>query len=440
MYYDNAGLPVTSQSEAAVIAYDKSVSSLLEYRLDAGKHAKAALEADPQFPMGLCFRGYALLQLGTNQVTDKVRQAHAQARSASAGISAREQLHINALEAWMNGQIRTACRHWERILETSPEDLLALRLHHFMSFWQGHRARLRDIPASVLGRIDATTPGYGFALGMFAFGLEECGDYARAEQFGRQAVDINADDLWAIHAVAHVLEMQCRHREGTQWLNQPLDKWEDRNPFKDHIWWHTALCWLELGEVDRVFDLYDQRIRVDEGGFYLDLQNAVSLLMRLELDGTDVGARWTEVADLAETRLHDHNMPFTDIHFMMALTGSGRLQAAREYLRSLATFSREGNNDAAKVTARLTIPLAKSLLAFAEGDYAVVIDTLLEMRHEMTALGGSHAQQDIFTQILIESALRDGRTSLARSLLGERTQLRPGNEWAPRRIANLGAA
>ena len=435
MYHDSAGLEITSQSAEAVAAYDRSVASLLEYRLDAGQHAKSALKAQPDFPMGLCFRGYALMQLGTNQVHGKVDQTLQQAKSVSAVTTCREQHHISALEYWMNGHVRAACREWEQILVTSPADLLALRLHHFMSFWQGHRSRLRDVPAAVVGAIDESTPGYGFAVGMFAFGLEECGDYVRAEEFGRRAVSVNGDDLWAVHVVAHVLEMQSRHREGTQWLDQDLGVWQDRNPFRGHIWWHTALFSLELGDFERVLELYDRQICVDEGGFYLDLQNAASLLMRLQLLNIDVGERWTEVADLAETRIDDHHLPFTDIHFMLALTGARRLPAARKFVRSLEAFAETGGNDAAQITAAIGLPLARGLLAFAEECYGAVVDCLLELRHDMAGLGGSHAQQDIFTLLLIEAAIRDGRKTLARSLLAERCELRPGNEAARRQFA-----
>ena len=64
-------------------------------------------------------------------------------------------------------------------------------------------------------------PGYGNVLGMLAFGLEECGDYAEAEKAGRRSVEISPEDLWGIHAVAHVLEMQGRLADGAAWLDQP---------------------------------------------------------------------------------------------------------------------------------------------------------------------------------------------------------------------------
>ena len=69
----------------------------------------------------------------------------------------------------------------------------------------------------------------------------------------------------------------------SQFLDQPFGAWSDRNPFKDHVWWHTALFALELGDYDRVLDVYDREVKVNEVGFYLDVQNAASMLMRLKL-------------------------------------------------------------------------------------------------------------------------------------------------------------
>ncbi|MCP4329814.1 MAG: tetratricopeptide repeat protein [Alphaproteobacteria bacterium] len=437
MQTDALGLIVTTRAPAAVAAYDTALMAYLEYRLAAQAHVKAALGADPQFLMGLCFRGYMLMQLGTVEIADKVAGVVAAAKALAGDATAREAGHVAALEHWAAGRVGDACRLWEEILIEAPGDLLALRLHHFMSFWQGRRAALRDLPAAAAGRLDPAMPGYGFVLGMLAFGLEECGDYAEAERYGRHAVELNREDLWAVHAVAHVLEMQCRHEEGTQWLDQPFGTWDDRNPFKDHLWWHAALFSLELGDFDRVLDIYDREVRVDETGFYLDVQNAASMLMRLELLGVDIGGRWEALADIAEQRKDDHVLPFTDAHFMLAFTGAGRIASARTYLDSLKRFAAAGGADAAGVTASLTVPLAEGLLAYGEGACGKAVDRLLPMRHEMAPLGGSHAQQDVFQQILIDAAIRDGRTELARSLLAERAVLRPRSRWAHDRLAAL---
>lgn len=437
MQQDALGLDLSTNSSEAATAFNAALTDFMEHRLSTSAHIKTSLEADPEFVMGLCFRGCILMQLGSVAIYGKVEGTLKKLQLLAADATHREREHIRALEFWLAGRVSESCQIWQDILVHTPHDMLALRLHHFMSFWQGRREDLRSLPASVLGQIDESTPGYSYVLGMFAFGLEECGDYQRAEEVGRKAIALNKEDLWALHSVAHVLEMQGRFDDGVELLNQPFGVWEDRNPFKDHVWWHTALFALERGEHDRVLDIYDREVRIDEIGFYLDFQNAASLLMRLELYGVDVGDRWTELADMAETRKDDHVMPFTDMHFMLALAGAKRTQAGNEYLASLESFSTQKDNDAAQITVSLGLPIAKFLQNYAQGDFSNAIDTLLSMRHDFAHLGGSHAQQDILNQLLIDAAIRDRRIDLARSLLAERKTLRRNNKWAHRQLEKL---
>ena len=55
-------------------------------------------------------------------------------------------------------------------------------------------------------------------------------------------------------------------------------------------------------------------------------------------------------------------------------------------------------------------------------------------------IGGSHAQRDLFAQMLINAAMADGRHNLARGLLGERLGSRPDNVWGQSRTDELMAA
>ncbi|RME99634.1 MAG: tetratricopeptide repeat protein, partial [Alphaproteobacteria bacterium] len=50
---------------------------------------------------------------------------------------------------------------------------------------------------------------------------------------------------------------------------------------------------------------------------------------------------------------------------------------------------------------------------------------------------GSHAQQDVFQQLLIDAMMKAGQKALAGSLLHERQVLRPGSRWAEQRLAQL---
>lgn len=437
MFCDARGLSLTTDSAAAAESFNAAVSDYLEYRLSAGERVKAALAADPVFVMGQCLRGYFMLLIGSTSTVPAARKALEQARTHASRASTREQMHVAALAAWCDGDTRRACSIWQQIVAESPTDLLALRLDHFANFWRGENHALRDVPAAALRGFSADLPGYGNVLGMLAFGFEECGNYADAEKMGRRSVELNPEDLWGIHAVAHVLEMQGRLAEGAAWLDQPGGTWADRNPFKDHLWWHTALFSLEAGDYERVLALYDSEVKVDEGGFYLDVQNAASLLLRLEFCGVNVGARWQQLADVAEKRVDDHILGFTDAHFMMALARDGRHSAAAALLESLRRFASVADTNSARpVASRLTIPVCEAIGAFAEKNYDHAVEVLWPLRAQWQGLGASHAQRDIFTQILIEAAIGAGRTGLARHLLAERSRLKPNSRYTWQRYAD----
>ena len=85
-----------------------------------------------------------------------------------------------------------------------------------------------------------TCPGYGYVLGMYAFGLEETANYAGAEATGRRALELNPRDPWAVHAVAHVMEMQGRLRDGIDWLTTRQADWSVDNGLAFHNWWHLG--------------------------------------------------------------------------------------------------------------------------------------------------------------------------------------------------------
>ena len=428
---------LTTSDDAAADALRLAVAESLEHRLSAMEHVKTALEADPDFVMGLAVRAGMMMQIGSSAVHPKIASTLEHAAKHAGGATRREQMHVAALEHWLSGNLTQASGVWQEIIDECPNDILALRLHHNGSFWTGNREGLRKAPMQVLKQLGEDTPASGFVMGMCSFGLEECDEYEQAEKFGRKAVERNENDLWALHAVAHVLEMQCRHDEGRDLLNKPFGTWSDRNPFKDHLWWHSALFHLEAGDTAKVLELYDREVRVDETGFYLDVQNAASLLKRLELVGVDVGSRWEELADLAQSRTGDHVMPFTDAHFVLALVGAGRLDAARDYLSSLRGFCSGVENQVADVTREINIPLCDGLLAYAEKRYAEAADTLYELRGDLAPMGASHAQRDIFQQIMIDAVMQAGRSELARTLLQERHAVRPGSNWAKTRLDQL---
>ena len=438
---DARGVETTAASEAAVRNLDDTLSHYLRFGIETGDCLKRTLAADPELALAHCMKGYFFMLFCVPALAHKARASLDAARRSVAerGATDRERRHLDALDAWIRGEFAQAVAHLEAALAGNPHDILALKLAHYFHFYLGDEENLRDSVARVLHAWDDTVDGYGYVLGMNAFALEEAGAYAEAERAGRAAVERNPADLWAVHAVAHVMEMQDRRREGIAWVRESEPQLGQCNNFGYHLWWHLALFHLELQEVDSVLRLYDERMRADLSDEYLDICNATSMLWRLEERGVDVGDRWNELAERCEARTGDHQMVFPDVHFLLALAAGGRDAAVERMLDSMRTFS-EGTATQAVVTNTAGIALGRAIAHWYRGEYAQVVDVLAPVRYRLSLIGGSHAQRDLFHQILIAAALGCGRYETARTLLCERAARKPRNPWTWTRYAQALAA
>ena len=439
---DQRNVPFTTSGEDAVRHFDDAISSWLGFRRETDDHLKLALKADPDFLMGHVARGYFMKLFAVRALDGQVGEAITAAKQSAlqGGATQRERDHIAALSAWHRDDWQGALELWEKILLDNPLDVLALKLAYHNYFYLGDARNIRDSVARVLYAWNEDTPGHGFVLGMYAFGLEECGDYANAEAVGNRAVEINPADVWAIHAVVHVLEMQGRHREGTDWLKTSEKTWTNCNNFGNHLWWHGALLLMDLERYHAVLDGYDSRIRAEETDEYLDIVNAASLLWRLEEAGIDVGGRWVELADKAEAHARDHKLAFADAHYMMALAADGRIEAAEAMIQSMTAHAKASEGMTATIYGEIGAPLCAALLAYSCGDFDRTVELLQPLRYDLRYLGGSAAQQDIFHRLLVSAALRAGRLGIARSLMSERSADRPSSVWNWRTYARVLAA
>ena len=79
--------------------------------------------------------------------------------------------------------------------------------------------------------------------------------------------------------------------------------------------------------------------------------------------------------------------------------------------------------------------MADGIAAYGAGDYASAAAKLSSVRYKWSAIGGSHAQRDVFQQILIDATIRSGDTRQAKALLAERTGLRPKSAFDWERLS-----
>ena len=436
---DCRGLEITAASDEALAGFDRTVGAYLGLRMDTGDHLKATLEADASFVMANVLRGYFMLLFASRKLVGRALSSLEAAREAvrEGGCNRREELHIQALDSWASGDQKRALDIWDAILTEWPRDVLAVKLSEYWNFYLGDCRGMREVQARIAPHWDESVPDYGKVLGMSAFALEECGAYDEAERRGRRAVEIDGADIWATHAVAHVMEMTGRQRDGIAWIDGKAADFGGCNAFVNHLWWHRALFHFELGRFDAVLDLYDLEILPRDAFEYLDICNAVSILWRLEEEGVDVGDRWERVADAAAERADDLQLVFTDVHYAMAFAAAGRKDALDALIAGAEAFAEAAEGTQAEIMAGYGLALGRAAAASRSEDWETAVDLLYPRRRGITAIGGSHAQRDLFRRALIHAAENAGRDRLASSLLAERCEDRATSPIALRRYARV---
>jgi tetratricopeptide (TPR) repeat protein len=423
-------IPMTAQSDRTRQALAAATGEYLAWIGDPLATLTAAVEAEPDFAFGHALIGALRVLSGEPGRSDAVQAALKAAKQNEAKLSPWECAHIAAFEAWADGQIRRGVAIWEEILIDHPRDIWALRFAHDTYFFLGDAGNLRDSIARVLPEWPEDHAHYGYLLGMHAFGLEEVGDFRGAEVKGRRAVEINPKDTWAIHAVAHVLEMEGRTIEGIGWYQDLKAHWTPAVGLAVHQWWHLALYLIERGRLDEALALYDDDIRAAKSGALLDIVDAAALLWRLKLAGVNIGDRWQELAPHWYAHIDDHVLVFNDVHIALVAGLAGDRAAEAKLDQSLSSYVAGSKGTNRDIAAEVGRNLLRGLAAFSAQQFEKTIELLLPLRYQIRRIGGSNAQRDLFNQTLIAAAIGADRLPLARALLAERVALKPNSRTA----------
>jgi tetratricopeptide (TPR) repeat protein len=430
---DEHGLETSGGAEA-VAHFDRAVDELVHFRGGCLESASAALEADPTFAMGHALNAY--LRLLTTEVGDfdEARTAfgsYRQGRTASA--LPREEAHLAAIDAWLQGDMTHAGTILRQVTEEYPRDLLALIVGHQIDFFTGDALALRDRAGTALKAFAGEDRHRGPVLGMYAFGLEEAGQYEHSEETGRTAVELDPADVWGIHAVAHTYEMQGRYEAGIGYFDKRVDAWAaPDNFFSPHNWWHYCLYALEAGRPEQALEIYDRELHNEEVELVaMQMLDASALLWRFYLEGADESARFRALVAPWEAKMARPFYAFNDFHAVMTYIGAGEIAKAEALIdeRRRWVLSGSGTETNLRMTARLGIPVCEALVAFGRGNYGRAVDLLAPLRLDFQSLGGSHAQRDALQRTLVEAALRARRTELAERLIGERLLMRPSSPY-----------
>jgi tetratricopeptide (TPR) repeat protein len=423
MIEDAQGHSLSGATEAAVATYDQAVRAFNLVHGDAIGLFDEARQAAPDFAMA--HLGKAWVFTVANDPVLRTQAAALVETVRPLTLNEREQAHFAALTHLVQGARAAAVEVLDRHLMHYPFDLLAHQGAALTDGFLGRFPWVRDRSARALPFWSKDQPGFGSLLAFHAFGLEEAGDYARAEDQSREAAELEPLSFWPHHTVAHVMEMTGRPEDGLGWMMAREALWSTPGHVNQvHIWWHKALFHLELGQYDAALALYDGPMRATQRAVAISLTNASALLWRLDTLGYDIGDRWRGLAELWQGHADGNCLVFADIHAAMAELRSGQEALAELRLKAMRETA-AGDAEAAGLYRTVGIPVVEGLAAFHRGACAEAFELLLPVRFDLWQIGGSHAQRDVVDWTLTEAAVRAGQRDIALSLAYERLGTRP---------------
>lgn len=357
------------------------------------------------------------------------------ARAGAASVTQREGRFIEAVAAWVEGNMRRAVQLHEEQARDFPRDLVSVKLGQYHCFNLGDCAGMLRLGLAALPHA-ADVPQ---VHGMVAFGFEQCHRLREAEASARRAIAMQRKEPWAHHALAHVMLTEGRLREGLAFMEDVSETWTGLNSFMvTHNWWHLALFLIDLGRADEALSVHDRHCWGVAKAYSQDQIGAVSLLARLELAGQDVGERWTELGSYLAQHTQDQVLPFLDLQYLYGLARAGRPEADA-LLARIEAFAPQAPEASRHAWQKVCVPAAHGLVAHARGDFKKAAEALGTALPRMIEIGGSHAQRDLFGQIHVDALVRSGE---ARHLAQALDVVQPQRNGQPEslRLARLADA
>jgi len=443
--FADQGLEYSTPSNTAVKMLDALINqSIYHYSNEqlggwAGT-TKRMFEADPEFAMGKIFTlGLECFAVNPDYTTGARRKLiDFSNKSKSLKLTNLETMHLKAAELMTSEDHYGAMVTFENILAKYPMDAYALHMAYFIALTTGHTSRLRDTPASVVKDYKPGMPFYGHVHGKLCFGQGEMGEYEASEINGRLALDHFPLDNWSHHALSHNFEESGRALQGSMFLKNTEPQWTQGSTFSPHLWWHTGLFYVQLGEFEKALTLYDDTVgplSMKDGGPF-PLSDASSLLMRLQLEGVDIGDRAREQARKWEVHNEDFVSLFYDGHGCFANLMAGDAVANTRLIENMREHIRDDRKGWNKeVNKKVGLPLLEGITEFFAEDYTKAVQTLSAIMPDVQKMiQGSGAQKDIFQQILLHSCVRSGTPgdlALAREMLDQKLVTRKIKSHTP---------
>ena len=420
MQRDYLGNPITGGRDSTLRGIDEFIEGYLAYETRAESILITAA-ADPESCVANVYAGMLWMLLEAPEGASRAANYLAAAERAAPSATRREQLNTAMLRAWVDDDLERSIRLCDQVSDEFPRDLAIVKTHQYFEFNRGNSPEMLRIALKV-GSANSDVP---YVYGMKAFGYEQCHLLDEAESEARSALAMRRKEPWAQHALAHVFLTRGRMDEGAQFLEDAANTWSGLNSFMlTHIWWHLALFYLSQGRGSEALKVYDEHCWGIAKNYSQDQVGAVSLLARFEIAGIDVGPRWHDLGEYLKPRVQDTIQPFLTLQYLYGLARA-RLPEAKALLDSVREYAERAPAFTRTVWREVAVPGCEGLYSYARGDLERAWHHLSAAVPRMAEAGGSHAQRDLFEQVLLDAARGSGRLAVAQHMLELRRRADP---------------
>jgi tetratricopeptide (TPR) repeat protein len=322
---DCLGLAVTCESEVSLAALNTFITcdtSYFDRNVEEVKSAALSLDC----PLLQICLGELHMWMDTNQAPDQAMRFLTTAHTMQ--MNEREQMWLVAVESWAQGHDDCVIDRYFELVDAYPKDYMAARqgiVHCMRSGKQAEMLKFAEVLLSVEGARDIPQ-----ALSIASFAYVENDLLEQAEELAIRALELDPNNAWAQHNMAHVHATRDEYEQGLQFLKGKEKAWKGKFIYT-HNSWHTAIFHVLLGQKDEALQILSDNIIGINWWHYLNRFHMLALLMYLDLLGENV-------VDLFPARLiselQDRNKwtrdPLVDILAVWALYKTGHLQAASE--------------------------------------------------------------------------------------------------------------
>lgn len=419
---DRYGMTLSTNSPDAADRWQEGIDLLLSQSYGAEEKLQEAIDLDEGF--AIAHGCLAFLHM-TRARPDQARESVKRGLELADGISVRERRHIEAVNLWANGKGPDALRLVKEHLSESPRDAVLHRLAQRLYMLGCSGAGDPVFPPSLLALMNELAPHCGddwAFLSQYAFAHHEMGILDKALSLAERSLEMNPGNAVAAHSVTHSYFEYGDAATGGNFLGNWLEGFDARAHYHTHLSWHQALFELALGRYGEALQLYEDWIRPTAIAKNISgLSDSASFMWRMTIYGGEKPPMpWEEVKEQAAPAATTPGAAFRDAHAALAFAASGDRALMDQMINRLRTNAENGNTFAREVI----LPLAQGIDAFAQEDYATAVDYLEPVFPQLTRIGGSHAQREVFEDTVLEAYLRAEQFDKAEDMLRERLSRR----------------